>query len=173
LITHEHQDHLHIDSLKIVLKNNPDAKIFTNNGVAKLLDKEHIKYEIIDDKKTVKAKNVLIEGIGKKHAEIYKTLPSVENTGYFIAGRLFYPGDAFYNPKRPVEILALPVAGPWMKISEAIDYALEIKPKFAFPVHDGMLIQQGKGPFKWLGETILGPAGIKIIQMEENKEILL
>ena len=52
LITHEHADHLHIDSLKIIIKNNPVARIITNNGVAKLLDKEKIKYQIVDDGKS-------------------------------------------------------------------------------------------------------------------------
>ena len=37
LYTHEHSDHLNIDSLKKVLENNPQATIFTNDGVGKLL----------------------------------------------------------------------------------------------------------------------------------------
>ena len=47
LITHEHQDHLHIDSLKTVLKNNPGVKVITNRGAGKLLEKEGISYEIL------------------------------------------------------------------------------------------------------------------------------
>ena len=46
LITHEHQDHLHIESLKEVLKNNPNARIYTNKSVARLLDAEKIKIPI-------------------------------------------------------------------------------------------------------------------------------
>lgn len=111
LITHEHADHLHIDSLKIVLANNPQAKIITNSSVGTLLSKEGIAYSIIDDGKQTTEKGVTIEGFGREHAEIYKTWKRVENTSYFIGPRLFYPGDAFYDPKRPVEILALPVGG--------------------------------------------------------------
>jgi len=168
LITHEHQDHIHIDSLRQVMKNNPNTKIVTNNGVAKLLEKERMKYIIVDDKKSLKEKGVLIEGMGKVHAEIYKTIPPVENTGYFIANRLFYPGDAFYNPQKPVEILAVPVAGPWMKISEAIDYILEIKPKKAFPVHDGIIVPDARGLFGRIAGPLLSDT--QYIQLEENKE---
>lgn len=60
----------------------------------------------------------------------------MENTGYFIDEKLFYPGDAFTDPGRPIDVLALPVAGPWVKISESVDYALALKPRTVFPVHD-------------------------------------
>lgn len=33
LITHEHPDYFHLDSLKTVLINNPNATIITNKGV--------------------------------------------------------------------------------------------------------------------------------------------
>ena len=48
-------------------------------------------------------------------------------TGYMI-NNLCYPGDAFTNPNMPIDILALPVAGPWMRIKDAINYALTLKP---------------------------------------------
>jgi len=167
LITHEHPDHLHIDSLKQVLKNNPQAKIITNTGVGKLLDVEKIAYEIVDDQKSTTEKNVLIEGFGTKHALMYETLPVVENTGYMIAERLFYPGDAWTNPNRKVEVLALPVAGPWMKIAEAIDYAKTIKPKVCFPVHDGGL--KKPGVVHVLPSKVLEPLGIKFKVIEINQ----
>jgi hypothetical protein len=31
------------------------------------------------------------------------------------------------------------VSGPWLKVSDAVDYAKKIAPKIAFAVHDGML----------------------------------
>lgn len=63
-------------------------------------------------------------------------MPYSANTGFMFEDRFFYPGDAYTDPGCPVEILALPVSGPWVKIGEAIDYALKLKPKVAFPVHD-------------------------------------
>ena len=139
LITHEHQDHFHIESVKQLLKNNPQAKIITNSAVGALLAKENIAFTLVADGQKSNEKGIVFEGMGKEHATIYKDIGKVENTSYFIGERLFYPGDALYNPHRPVEILALPVAGPWMKISEAIDYLLALSPKKAFPVHDAVL----------------------------------
>ncbi len=166
LITHEHPDHLHIESLKTVIMNNPDAIIVTNTAVGKILDTENIKYQIVEDKGSGMIKDILIEGFGSEHAEIYKTWGSVQNTGYFIESKMFYPGDAFYNPMKPVDILALPVAGPWMKISEAVEYALSVKPRIAFPVHDGILKNTGMGhrvPGKILPEN-----NIEFIPMNEG-----
>src|SRR3990167_3237458 len=139
LITHEHADHFHLDSLRALLKNNPEAKVITNQSVGLLLEKENISFTLVKDGQSFQASGVSIEGVGKNHALIYPTLPIVQNTGYFIANKLFYPGDALTQPEKTVELLALPVAGPWIKIQEAIDYALQVHSKVCFPIHDGNL----------------------------------
>lgn len=139
LITHEHQDHIEMNSLKAVLGNNPDAKIFTNSSVAGLLSKENIPATILEHGQQIEEKGVKIEAFGQDHALIHSSVPIIQNRGYFIADRLFYPGDALLHPGRPVEILAWPAFAPWMRIGEGIDYALEVKPKIAFPVHDAIL----------------------------------
>jgi L-ascorbate metabolism protein UlaG (beta-lactamase superfamily) len=168
LITHEHQDHFHPDSLKTVLKNNPQAIVITNRGVGKFLDGAGVAYKTLEHGQKDASLGVLIEGFGEKHADIYPTIQPVTNTGYLIAGRFFYPGDAFVNPGRPVEVLALPVAGPWLLISQVIDYALLLKPKICFPVHDGML--KILGPFHMLPQKILEANQLKFIVPEETME---
>jgi L-ascorbate metabolism protein UlaG (beta-lactamase superfamily) len=173
LITHEHQDHLHIDSLKKVLIHNPDAKIITNKSVGILLNKENIAHTIIGDGQKVDINSVLIEGMGTQHAVIYKERGQVENTGYFINKKLFYPGDAFYKPERSVEILAIPVAGPWVKISDAIEYGLAVKPKHAFPVHDGGLKDMGINFTFSHPQKVLTDAGIVFHSLKAGDEIEL
>lgn len=168
LITHEHADHFHVDSLRIVLKNNPQAVVYTNSGVAAILQKEGIAYKLLEHGQEITVQGVTIEGQGEKHADIYPSITPVINTGYFIANHFFYPGDALYIPEIPVEILALPVAGPWLKIAEVINYAKAIHPKICFPVHDGML--KITGPFHLLPEKILKEESIDFIVLEEGKE---
>lgn len=137
LIADEHSDHLDMDSVKIILKNNPGAKILTQRSVQKILAKADVPSWLLLDGERQEIKGVAFEGCGEKHALIHSSVPQSDNTGFLIADRFFYPGDALTLPKKPVEILALPIAGPWLKIGEAIDYALAVKPKFCFPVHDG------------------------------------
>jgi L-ascorbate metabolism protein UlaG (beta-lactamase superfamily) len=141
LITHEHADHFHIDSLKVILANNPQAIVVTNSAVAALIGKESLRVtvNIVGDGQSVSANGVLIEGFGKDHAPIYGTMGQCENTGYLVAERFYFPGDNFHTPGKPVDVLALPTAGPWMKMSEAIDFAKAIKARVAFGVHDGIM----------------------------------
>ncbi len=170
LITHEHSDHYHLDSLKAVISNNPNAQIVTNASVGKLLEAEKILFTQVGDSESTTLKNILIEGFGKEHEEIYEKFGLVENTGYFIQNKFFYPGDAFYNPQKPVDILALPVAGPWMRLKRAIEYAKEIKPRICFPVHDGMLQIDKLGPIHRVPQAVLKESGIEFKVLEENKE---
>lgn len=164
LITHEHADHCDPVSLKNILKNNPTVKIFTNSGVVSVLDKEGIKYDLLEEGGSVVYKDVLIEAFGDKHAIIYSTIPQIQNTGYFINNKFFYPGDNFINPGKPVEILALPVSAPWLKISETLDYAQLIRPSAWFAAHDGMLKNPDFGS-RW-PVILLEPLGIKFIKLE-------
>jgi len=132
-----------------------------------LLDKEGIKYEILEPKKIKDFFGLEIESFDCKHEEIYEDIFLVENTAFFINGKLFYPGDSFYNPEKSIEILALPVAGPWTNVKNAIDYALKINPKICFPVHDGMLKSFGVAHI--IPSVVLEKFGIVFKNLEENK----
>lgn len=146
IITHEHQDHFHIDSLKAVLKNNPHAVVVTNGAVGALLEKEGIVATRVGDSESTEIKGIKIEGFGRDHALVYPpNMGLVENTGYMVAQKFYFPGDNFHSPERPVDILALPVAGPWMKMADAIDFAKVIKARVAFGVHDGMVMPNSRG----------------------------
>lgn len=169
LITHEHQDHLHMESLREVLAHNPQVRVISHASVGKILDEAGIEYTLIADGEAVDVRGVSIESSGSEHACIHHDLPKVQNTGFFIDETLFYPGDSFHNPKKDIALLALPVAGPWMKLEEAIEYAKLIKPKVVFPVHDGMLRQGIQlGPTRRIPTLLLEPLGIKYVDMTED-----
>jgi L-ascorbate metabolism protein UlaG (beta-lactamase superfamily) len=168
LITHEHGDHFHIESLKKVLEKNPNASIITNAGVGNLLEKDGIKYEILENKIPKEFFGIELEAHDCKHEEIFEEIGQVQNTGFFIDKRLFYPGDAFYNPGKPVEILALPVAGPWTGVKEVMRYVLSIKPKICFPVHDGGL--KAFGTCHRVPEMVLPKFNIVFKTLEEKIE---
>ena len=138
LITHEHADHVHIESLQRVIDVNPEVVIFTNSGVGKLLTDAGISYQILEGNADTQCFGIHIEAHDAKHEEMYKEMGQVQNTGYFIADTLFYPGDSYALPQKEVKVLAFPIGGPWCRIKDAIEYVLTIKPQKAFPVHDGI-----------------------------------
>ncbi len=145
LITHEHGDHLHMESLKNVLEKNPNAHVVSNASVAAILHEQGIESTHIGGGEHAEVKGIKIEGHGHAHAEIFESFGQVENTGYFVGEKFYFPGDSFYNPKKAIDILALPVAGPWMRIGHAVKFLQETKPRMAFGVHDGILTPSFRG----------------------------
>lgn len=169
LITHEHVDHLHVPSLLQVLFNNPQAIVVSNSAVGALLTATSIKHTILEGKASLSVLGIDLVAHDGQHAEIYEGIGQVQNTGYLIAGRLFYPGDSFHEPECPVEVLALPVAGPWCTVRAAIRYALRVGPKAAFPVHDGMIEVGRIGSFHATPKAVLEAAGITFVALKAGE----
>jgi L-ascorbate metabolism protein UlaG (beta-lactamase superfamily) len=174
LITHEHGDHFHIESIQAVIENNPEVIVVSNASVGKLLSQKNIPCMVVGDGQSATVNGMLIEGFGKDHEPIYGTQGLVENTGYFIDGKFYFPGDSFYDLKRPIGVLALPVAGPWLKLSEAIDFAKKVRPTIAFAIHDGMIIPGFGGFVAGMLQNILKSDSIEFVTLDagEKKEFL-
>lgn len=169
IITHEHQDHYTPEILKKLLDQHKDAQIITNSGVGARLSEAGIAYQVIEDGQGIKIGGVVIEGHGSEHALIHADWPRCHNTGYFIAGKLFHPGDSHeIFPQQSVEILALPVAAPWGTIGGATEYAKALKPKKCFPIHDANL--KWPGVFHTLPHKLLEQSNIQFMVLDEGKE---
>jgi L-ascorbate metabolism protein UlaG (beta-lactamase superfamily) len=112
-----------------------------------------------------------VTGYGELHAIVHADVPQVQNTGYLFNESLFYPGDAFTHPHVPVDVLALPTAGPWMKLSEALAYASEVKPVTVIPVHDGIYARPDM--MNPLIERVLSAAGIRFVQLPPGETVTL
>lgn len=165
LFTHEHQDHFHLDSLKVILQYNPYAVVYANNSVSELLNASEVKHIQINHNESLSLDTVQVLGFGEKHAQMHSSIPRSSNIGFFIDNRLWYPGDALTDFKEKVEILALPVTGPWIKIGEAIDYALALKPKITFPVHDGQRLNSSHS----LPARVLSAQNLEFFPMVEGE----
>lgn len=168
LITHEHPDHVTRESLKEILQKNRTATVYSNEAVASLLSSEDIPVTVVRDKSHISVKGVTIEAFGVDHACIHDSIPLVRNSGFLIGKRLYYPGDALSQFPEGVEILALPVAAPWMKLSDAIDYAIKLSPKVCIPVHDGMLRADRLGSTRFVSKAVFDKAGIDFVDMVEG-----
>lgn len=146
VITHEHQDHCDIPQVKALVVRSPAVRVITHDTMVKQLAEEGVTAETIEDGGVVDVSGVNIESYGSAHACIYGDVSPCRNTGYLINNELFAPGDALHDiPSKPVRILALPTGGPWMRLSEAIDYAKSVKPEIVFPIHDAMYVEEYRG----------------------------
>lgn len=170
LITHSHRDHLDVDLLKEIIKNNPNLKILTNTEVALELDKNLINYQTLES--GVKdIGDLKIEAFASLHQPIYPGLPQAKNTSFLVAEKFFHPGDDFFDPQKSVEILALPVSGPWLKLSEAVDYAKKIKPKICLPIHDSNL-KETDFIYNRI-KQLLELDGIEFVSLKIGEEVIL
>ncbi len=169
LITHEHADHFHVESLQAVIEHNPRAEIITNSGVGALLSEANINHTVLEGRATSTSAGINLAAYDGQHAEIYEEYGQVQNTGYFIADTLFYPGDAYIQPERPVSVLALPVAGPWCKSTDVIRYALAVKPHKVFPVHDWLLNEDGIAVTYGVIESNLSTQNIEFVRLHNGE----
>ncbi len=166
VITHEHADHWTPEQVRRVLDKNPDARILGPQGVATAVGDE-FPVEVVKAGDTVKIGEFALEFFGEKHAVIHSSIPVIDNVAVLVNGELYYAGDSYTEPGVPVGTLAAPVGAPWLKIGEAMDYVLAVKPKRAFYVHDMTLSVAGKqmagGRLSWATEqnggtfTVLEP----------------
>lgn len=171
VITHEHLDHFHTDSVKQIIENNPGIEIITNSAVDLLLKKAGISgVHIVEDGQNFGIKGINFLGCGKEHEEIFKERGKVMNTGYLIDAKLYYPGDSFFVPNAEVDVLALPVGGGWLRIKDAINFALNIKPKNVFPVHDIMYNEIGIAITERHPKDVLEENGVGFVKLEIGKE---
>ncbi len=136
LVTHQHPDHLDTDRLAALLEANPQARLHCDEGSAgQLGDLPHM---VVRDGDVLDL-GTPVEVIGSRHAVIHPDIPGIPNVGYLIGERFFTPGDALTVPEPEVEVLGLPTAAPWLKLSEAVELLRTVRPRLAFPVHDAVL----------------------------------
>lgn len=143
VITHQHADHHDSQLIRGILQKSPEAVIFAPADTVEHF-KEFNNVVAVQDGQQKTVGPFKLNFIGERHAIIDSSIPQILNTGVLINNKIYYPGDSFTLPNQPVEILALPVAAPWMKISEALDFARMVKPKLIFPTHDAILSSPGK-----------------------------
>ena len=137
LVTHEHPDHLDADAVRAA-----GVPVFAHPEV---LDKlPGVAGTPLRPGDTADAAGFTVRVYGDRHAHIHEDVPDLPNNAYLIDGRVYYPGDSFAVPGVPVEVLFVPVGGPWMKVAEAIDFVRAVRPDRAHPTHDAVLSQPGQ-----------------------------
>jgi L-ascorbate metabolism protein UlaG (beta-lactamase superfamily) len=144
VITHEHPDHYLPDHLA-----RTEAPVFTIDAVAA---------RIRDDAPRVAERVTVVSpgeefdpgipavSVGELHAVIHPDLPRFSNSGYlFTLGdtTVFHPGDALTVPEQAVDVLCVPVSAPWMRASEAVDFARVVGAPRNLAIHDRVYSEAG------------------------------
>jgi L-ascorbate metabolism protein UlaG (beta-lactamase superfamily) len=137
LVTHQHPDHLDIDRIGQLMSANQRAALVVDPDTATSCPglPEHT---VASSGARLRFAGVMVEAVGDVHAAVYADIPGCTNRGYLIDdGALFHPGDSFHLPARDVDVLAVPIDGPWLKLAEAVDFVGAVQPRVAIPIHEG------------------------------------
>ena len=142
MLTHEHADHFDKNLLQSIIDKNPSTIIVAPHEMVEKL--AGFSCQGVAPGDSTKIGSFTLKFFGGEHAPIHPEIASVVNVGVLVNDSLYYPGDSFALPYTPVKTLALPVTAPWLKVSEPIDFMVEIAPELAFPVHDHIASSDGK-----------------------------
>lgn len=143
VITHDHPDHYDPELIAAIIDKNPDAMIVAHPSITDSI--EAFQSLSVEPGDSLSLGPFELEFFGGEHAAIAPGVNLPVNLGVMINDLLYYPGDSLVAPDdRYVDTLALPVAAPWLKLSESLDFLTDVHPHTAFPTHDAILSSAGQ-----------------------------
>ena len=143
VITHDHLDHYDPEIVAAIMDKNPDAMIVAHASITDSI--EVFQSLTVEPGDSLSLGPFELEFFGGEHAPISEGVTLPANLGVMIDDLLYYPGDSFVTPdNRTVDTLALPIAAPWLKVSETIEFLRAVHPRAAFPTHDAILSSSGQ-----------------------------
>jgi L-ascorbate metabolism protein UlaG (beta-lactamase superfamily) len=150
LITHEHADHIDVDAVSGALLADQELELYAPGGVAAQLREKAPaaagRIHTVAAGDTFEAAGFAIRSFGGQHALIHPQIPVVANVGYLVDANVYHPGDSFAIPDGvEVQTLLVPVHAPWNKVGEVVDFVIGVRAPRAFPIHDALLNEMGRG----------------------------
>jgi L-ascorbate metabolism protein UlaG (beta-lactamase superfamily) len=153
LVTHQHPDHLDPEHLPTLITANPQARIMVEPSIIGLISAGTLPdlgpADPIHSGEQTAIGDVLVDAVGGQHAVIHRDLPSIGNVGFVLRSEgqptFFHPGDSLGVAPGGVDVLAIPLYGPWAAMKETIDFVRAVGALEGFPIHEGLLNERGFG----------------------------
>jgi L-ascorbate metabolism protein UlaG (beta-lactamase superfamily) len=152
LVTHQHADHLDPDHLPALLAANPAAKVYVEPSILEQVRSGDLPplgaaQALAADEQTTVG-DVLVTAGGGRHAVIHRDIPRIGNVGYLLRSEgepsFFHPGDALDTVPSGVDVLAVPLYGPWAALKETVDFVRAVGALEGFGIHDELLDDRGR-----------------------------
>jgi len=138
LVTHQHPDHVDAPRLAALLAANPRARLVVDPDSVSAVAGLPTDHVVARPGDRLSFGGSTIDVVGGMHAAVYGPVPGCTNSAYVVDdGALMHPGDSFFVPDRDIDVLAVAIDGPWLKLSEAVDYVHAVAPRVAVPIHEG------------------------------------
>jgi len=170
VVTHEHFDHFDPKHMQTILAASPQAKVFgTSEVVSKQPGAVLAKPGELQTVGPFK-----LEFFGEHHQQVHPDFPTCLNVGVLVNDSLYYAGDSFVQPGKPVQVLLVPTSGPWQKMGDVTEYIKAVKPKYIVPTHNALNSEAGQNTsHTWL--TMLcekvGGMELKVLVPSESVDL--
>lgn len=146
LVTHQHPDHVDPDNIAALLSANPDALVAVEASVIDAVDLGGRARPLVPGD-TVDVGDVHVAAVGGQHALIHRDIPRIANVGLVLSAEgeptFFHPGDELDTIVEGVDVVAVPIMGPWAAMKEHIDFLRALKAPDGFAVHEALLSERG------------------------------
>ena len=162
VITHEHPDHMDIPMIQTIVAKFPDVQILSNTSVRAILAKEGLEVATGGNEDIVLSET--------PHEPVFGVSFQVMNVLATVFGKLTHPGDSL-QLKSSAKVLALPVQAPWGHLTEAMEKAVQLKPKIVIPIHDWHWRKEARENFFQRIPKYLEQHGIAFYDLEGGKSI--
>lgn len=170
VVTHQHPDHFDQVLLRRIMEANPEATLLADASVTSQVAELHTQAVTAGDRLTVGPFE--LEFFGGEHALIHTTLPRVANLGVMVDDTVYYPGDSFVLPGKPIDTLLVPVSAPWLTVGEVLDFVAAVRPGRCIPTHDAILSPTGKALLDRLVSTGATAAGSTYQRLDGQSIVL-
>ncbi len=152
LVTHQHADHIDRRNLPTLAAANPVAVLWVEKAVVEPLAALDIPSQPATPANSLDIGTMSIDIVGGEHALIDPAIPRIGNVGFVVSSgdgpRIFHPGDDYATTPDGIDVLALPLAAPWAKISETAEFTESVGAERVVPIHDAILSDTGRTLFK-------------------------
>lgn len=157
LFTHDHSDHLDIDSFDILLKVNIECQIIAPQCCDKFLSEKNTPYESISDGTTVTHNNLEITAVEADHGQLCESA-----IGFMVRygqRSIYFTGDTCYGDKivskvdkQKPEIIITCINGAFgnMDSGQAARFVTRCHAKLAIPAHFWLFAEHGGNPAEFI-----------------------
>jgi len=170
VLTHEHADHWTPEHLTRIRDLAPDVPIYGPEGVAAAA--EGFDITVVAPGDTVVVDPFTLRFFGGRHQVIHESIPIIDNVGVLVNDEFYYPGDSYAVPENvDVTLLAAPLGAPWLRIADAMDYVLAVRPRMAFGTHDMTLSVIGRGMHRARLQWATEQGGGEFLELEPGDHV--
>jgi len=170
IVTHQHPDHVDAELLPDLLDANPGAEALIEPETIESLDLTAAATPFAAAT-TLVVGDFRLTAVGGQHARNHDLVPIIGNVGLLVAEEggptLFHPGDSYADTPAGVDILAFPLNAPWARMSETLAFVSAVAAPVAFPIHDGLLNDDGRAMYLMHVEKF-GQAGRELRDLSDR-----